>query len=307
MLDGWAHSMHSMQMGNATLTLPDGRSLGYAIWGDSDGVPLFCFHGCPGSRFNAQSFETPARDAGVRLIAPERPGYGLSSPQEHLKLSDWSADVEALADHLGLQTFHLAGASGGGPYALACAARIPQRLRSVTVVSSLSPLDAPSATLGMDPVFRRMWRSGPRVQRWIVRLIGLFSTRAPDSALIPTRDAHAAQIFREGEIRSAFLKDMREALRDGGRAMAAEVALLSRPWDFDLAEIDIPVRLWHGALDANCPKAMAEYLIAAIPRVDATIFPGEGHMCAFERLDEFFALYQADPGHPPPNSKFGIP
>jgi len=122
--------------------------------------------------------------------------------------------------------------------------------------------------------------------------MSLGSRWAPDSALIPTRDAHALPFFEEVEIREAFLDDMRESLKDGGAAMAAEVAMLSRPWGFELSDIELPVRLWHGELDANCPRGMAEYLALSIPKVEATIFPGEGHMCAFERLDEFFAAFR---------------
>jgi pimeloyl-ACP methyl ester carboxylesterase len=274
-----------------TIRLRDGRALGYSSWGDPDGAPVVCLHGCPGSRFNAWSFHTPAREAGIRVIAPERPGYGLSSPSATRLLTDWPSDLEHLADALGLEKFHLAGASGGGPHALVCGARIPHRLRSLTVVSSLAPLDVPNSTDGMDAALRRLWTSGPTIQRLMIRALALGSRWAPDSALIPTRDEHAMKFFGPGEIREAFLADMREALRDGGRAMAAEVAMLSKPWGFELKEIEVPVRLWHGALDANCPASMAEYLIATIPNVEATIFPGEGHMCAFERLAAFFSPF----------------
>ena len=276
---------------SATLALPDGRTLGYATWGEPAGVPVIFFHGCPGSRFNARSFHTPARDAGILAIAPERPGYGLSSPSVPRHLTRWPSDVEALADSLGLERFHLAGASGGGPHALVCAAKIPQRLESVTVVSSLSPFEAPGATEGMDPVLRRLWTSPGWIQHLVARATAFGSRWAPDSALIPTRDLHALRFFDQVEIRQAFLADMRESLSDGGHAMAAEVAMLSRPWGFELSEIEIPVRLWHGELDANCPRRMADHLALSIPKADATIFPGEGHMCAFERLDQFFAPF----------------
>ncbi len=277
----------------SAIVLPDGRTLGYATWGDPDGTPVVCLHGCPGSRFNAASFSSPARDAGLQIIAPERPGYGLSSPSHPRILTQWPDDLVCLANSLGLQRFHLAGASGGGPHALVCGAKIPERIRSLTVISSLAPLDSPNATLGMDPTLRRLWRSDARLQRFLIRTLATVSRWAPDSALIPTRDSHAMKFFGPGEIREAFIADMREALRDGGRAMAAEVAMLSRPWGFDLEEIQIPVRLWHGALDANCPRPMAEYLLEKLPNATGSIFEDEGHLCAFERLGEFFKPFAA--------------
>lgn len=273
--------------------LPDGRTLSFAYWGAPDGVPLLYFHGTPGSRFNALSFHTPAREAGVRVIAPERPGFGFSTRSAPRRLRDWADDVAAFADHLRLERFHLLGMSGGGPHALVCAALIPERLKSVTVSCSLAPLDVPDATKGMDPGLRRMWQASPRVQRWLVRALGIGSRFAPDAALIPTRDPHAVRFFEDPEIREGFLRDMREALRDGGTAMADEMAMLSKPWGFELGDIRLPVRIWHGEIDANCPISMGEHLIREIPNAEGTIFPGEGHLCAGERLDELFAPIKA--------------
>jgi len=124
----------------------------------------------------------------------------------------------------------------------------------------------------------------------VSRLTGFAARFLPDSALIPTRDEHAMRFFEQPEIRDAFMLEIREAVCDGGRAMADEVAMLSRDWGFPLSDISVPVRLWAGEDDRNCPVAMARYMISQIPDVDATIFPGEGHMCAFERLDRLFEL-----------------
>ncbi len=275
---------------SATFNLPDGRTLGYATWGDPTGATAIVCHGLPGSRFCGTYLHAPARAAGVRLITPERPGFGLSSRYAPRVLTDWPRDVEALADHLELPTFHLLGVSGGGPHALVCAASIPKRLRSITVVVSLGPLDAPDATTNMDPVLRRLWLSGPRFQRFVSRVTGFAARFLPDSALIPTRDEHARRFFEQPEIRDAFMLEIREAVRDGGRAMADEVAMLSHDWGFSLSDISIPVRLWAGEEDRNCPIGMTRALISQIPEVDATIFPGEGHMCAFERLDHLFVV-----------------
>jgi len=273
------------------LPLADGRTLGYGEFGDSAGVPLMLFHGCPGSRFHALTAHRAAEQAGVRLIAPERPGYGLSSPKEPRRLSQWPEDVLELADHLQLERFHVLGASGGGPHALACAARIRPRLLSATVVASAGPMQAEEATEGMPWALRSFWRSPPSVRRRIVRTLGALTSWLPDRWIIPVPDHQASDLLSAPELQAAFALDIREALRDGGRGLAAEVDMLASPWDIDLSEIRISVRLWHGALDRNCPIAMAEHLLAQIPKTDATIFPDEGHMCAFPRLGTLFAAY----------------
>ncbi len=281
----------SADMSNQTLRLSDGRTLGFGEFGDPEGVPLMLFHGCPGSRFHGLTAHRAAEQAGVRLIAPERPGYGLSAPKAPRRLSEWPRDVVELGDHLQLEHFHVLGASGGGPHALACAAQIRARLLSATVVASAGPMQANEATQGMAWALRSFWRSRPSVRRRIVRTLGAVASWLPDRWIVPVPDHQASDLLSAPELQAAFALDIREAMRDGGRALAAEADMLANPWDIDLSEIHMSVRLWHGARDENCPVAMAEHLIAQIPRTDATIFPDEGHMCAFPRLGTLFAAY----------------
>src|SRR5215475_3198278 len=116
---------------DGVLRLADGRALGYAEFGDSGGEPFFYFHGHPGSRLEARFAESAATAAGVRIIALDRPGYGLSDWQPGRAILDWPADVTEAADLLGIGGFSVVGGSGGGPYALACAYRLPDRVRRV--------------------------------------------------------------------------------------------------------------------------------------------------------------------------------
>src|SRR5512141_2581166 len=105
-----------------TLTLKDKRILSYAEYGAPTSLPLIGFHGMPGSRYVLKSAEEAARAAGVRLIAPERHGYGCSQPHPQRTLLSYTDDVLQLADALKLDRFAVMGVSGGGPYAIACAA-----------------------------------------------------------------------------------------------------------------------------------------------------------------------------------------
>jgi len=96
------------------LRLPDGRRVGYAEYGDPDGLPVFALHGTPGSRFMFALTNEGAQERGLRLIAPERPGYGLSEFRHADSLGDIAADVVALADALGIGRCAIIGVSGGG-------------------------------------------------------------------------------------------------------------------------------------------------------------------------------------------------
>jgi pimeloyl-ACP methyl ester carboxylesterase len=159
--------MHATDHQGRVLTLPDGRNLGYAEFGDPNGAPCLYFHFTPGSRLEPVALFSGTRRTwlqGIRLIGVDRPGFGLSDPQPGRTLLDWPDDITALADHLGIERFAVLGASGGGGYALACAYALPQRLTAALVVSGLGPLDRPDAKAGMA---------------WMNRLLYGLSGRAP--------------------------------------------------------------------------------------------------------------------------------
>ena len=137
-----------------SLELSDGRRLVYAEYGEFDGTPLLFFHGTPGSRRVARWADAAARRRGVRLIAPDRPGFGLSDPQPGRTLGDWPADVAELADALGLGRFAVAGVSGGGPYVAACAWRMPDRLTGAGIISGMGPLDDPTLAAALPRRYR---------------------------------------------------------------------------------------------------------------------------------------------------------
>src|SRR5215471_15799708 len=136
------------------IRLAGGRRLGFAEYGEPAGRPVFYCHGWPSCRLEPRAFESTISKLGLRLIAPDRPGYGLSEPRPKRTLSDWAADISNLADQLHIERFDLLGISGGGPYALACAARIPHRLLSVVLICSLAPLASPELTRGMVRLHR---------------------------------------------------------------------------------------------------------------------------------------------------------
>ena len=110
-----------------TLKLKDGRTLGYIDLGNKDGKPLFHFHGFPGSRLEATILADRAIVKNIRVICIDRPGMGLSDFKENRTLLDWPDDVVELADALEIDKFAVEGISGGGPYAAACAYKIPDR------------------------------------------------------------------------------------------------------------------------------------------------------------------------------------
>ena len=124
-----------------TLQLADGRTLGYAITGADDGAPALLCHGLPGSRMEGQLIEAAATKLKLKIITPDRPGYGLSTPHPHHSLLQWTDDVIELMDHLNIRSFHLIGISGGAPRALAIVAKWADRVEKVAIVCGLAPLN----------------------------------------------------------------------------------------------------------------------------------------------------------------------
>jgi pimeloyl-ACP methyl ester carboxylesterase len=276
------------RVGGRVLRLADGRRLGFAEYGASGGQPLLFFHGTPGARLVAGFAHQSALRLNLRLIAPERPGFGRSDFQAGRRILEWPDDVAALADALGLERFAVAGVSGGAPYALACAWRRPERIRVVGVVSGMTPLEgAPQRPplgrgrrLSLAALRRLPWLArgtiglaAPVVRRWPERTLDLVAALAP---------AADAAILARPEVRAVLIDDLREALRGGGRGAAHELALFGRPWGFCPAEIRTPVELWHGEADPAVPVAAARRLAGRMPTCTARFLAGAGHLWLFD-------------------------
>lgn len=283
------------------LRLHDGRLLGYGEFGDPGGRPLLFFHGFPGSRLQASLGAAAAARAGVRIIAPDRPGMGLSDFKPGRALLDWPDDVVELADALGIDRFVAAGVSGGGPYAAACAFKIPQRLVRVGIISGLGPFDQPAAAEGMGPAGRLLFgvaRRAPWLMHGPAWLLAQGVRHFPDRFMALTERALPASdraILSRPDVRRAFLEDAAEAFRAGPRGAAWDAVLYGRPWGFRLQDIAVPVYLWHGEADTEVPVSMGRYQANAIPNCQATFFLGEGHFLVVDRIEEILGALFAGP------------
>ena len=261
-----------------TIALPDGRQLAYAEFGDPDGEPVFYFHGFPGSRAQAAPASPIARELGVRVIAPDRPGMGASDPLPRRKLVDWPADVVALADALGISEFAVFGISGGGPYAAACAAKIPERVRAASIVSSVAPLEATSSR-GFRLPFQLSRYAPP-----LAKLLFWWQGRGAEDSLDAAVEARAADAsaadaeYWRAPFGRAVLLSTGPATENGVGPLVREAAIYARPWRFDLGGIAVPTFVWHGEADENVPVEMGRYLADRIPTRRTHVLPGEGHL-----------------------------
>ncbi len=275
---------------NNSIKLSDGRTLGFETLGDLDGSPLFFFHGTPGSRLGLAQDDLLAQIPSLRLILPDRPGYGISDPAPARTLLDWPDDVAQLADHLGLDEFAVAGASGGGPHAIACAHSLPDRVSKALLFSSPSPANFKGATKGMAIGNRLglfLGQYAPWLYRWLIRTNVAAFAKDPQTVI----DAMAKQmappdqaLMKTALVRDAVIRDFAEAFRQGGGGHEVDgaLAMSSQDWGFSLRQISVPVFLWHGEEDTLVTVNMAKYLEREIPDCTARIVPGAAHLLTDE-------------------------
>lgn len=263
---------------DATIRLPDGRALGYAEFGDPAGPPVLYFHGYPSSRLEPELLpDLPA----VRLISPDRPGYGLSDAKPGRRLLDWPQDVANLLDALGLGRVALVGMSGGGPYAAACAHAIPDRLSATALVCPLGPaglgweVGSPSSlllNLGRRPLALRVTA---HMARRLVR------TRDPVALARMLRNRlgmpYATPDLARNQFGDRLVNGWREALRTGIHGPLDDARTYAAPWGFDVAGINGRVSVWHGLADVTVPPASGRWYAQHIPGAKANFIAGEGH------------------------------
>jgi pimeloyl-ACP methyl ester carboxylesterase len=259
------------------ITLKDGRHIAYAEYGDAEGVPLIGFHGMPGSRLAMKVFHECALDMHLRIIAPDRPGYGLSSPNASGTLTSYPEDIAELCDHLSIDRFMVMGASGGGPYSIACASHFRNRVTVAGVVSGIGPLALPGSLTGMMRVNRIMFMLG----RFSPMVVGFLLPHLIRSSL-PTMDKQV----QKGQSPSPsidpttyaiIVADQREAIDAGGGGIKFDMKNLWRNWNLPFHDIHTKVLLWHGDSDDLAPTALARYVATQLPNAEAVFYPGEDH------------------------------
>ena len=271
-----------------TIRVRDGREVAYEEWGDPEGVPIFALHGTPGCRLNRPPEEEKVRAEGIRLVTYDRPGYGASDRHHGRRVVDCAADVEALADTLGIERFGVTGGSGGGPHALAVGARLADRVFGVHCVVGCAPYDAPGLDwfAGMDPEnikeFGWVLEGEERLTDELTTLHAQVEERVAED---PTKvlegfelpEADAA-VLADPRIQKLIRETVAEECRRGVGGWVDDDLAFTRPWGFDVSELRVPVEVRYGAADVLVPAAHGEWLAANVPGAVVRQETGNGHM-----------------------------
>ena len=233
----------------------------------------------PGSRGLAQAAAPLAAEQGIRLVAPDRPGFGGSTPAPAHGIADWPADHAALLDALGVERAGVLAQSGGTPFALAAAAALPERVGALASIGALAPLAEPEPRAAAGRQLRIATTLARRVP-WLLRagLRGAARSARKD----PERAARKAvgslppadtAVLEDPALWALHVQATAEIL---GRpdALAHEMALFARPWGIDLSAIAAPVALWSGACDVVHPTAHSRWLAARLGDAPVAVVPG---------------------------------
>ena len=270
------------------------RSLGYAEYGDASGRLVLWHHGTPaGAARSRRLLAVPRERLGLRLVCVDRPGVGDSTDHRYTCILDWADDAAAVVDHLGHDRFATVGLSGGGPFALASAAHLPDQVVAVGLLGSVCPVVGPNAAPGssivglavrfqgiLDPL-RSVLGAGIWLLVQPVIPLGHYVLRLYASRM-PAGDR---KVFADPEMEAMFLDDIANASRRRFGAVAHDVALFGRPWGFELGDIRTPVFWWHGDADNVVPVAHAEHSVELLHECELSIRETESHLGGFAAAD----------------------
>lgn len=255
-------------VGERDVTLGDGRRL-HVYDSGGDGFAVLWHHGTPQTGALLPPLLEAAARRGLRLLGYARPGYGGSTPAPGRTVADAAGDVEQLADAFGLERFAVMGASGGGPHALACAARLPGRVTGVACLAGPAPYsEAFDWYAGMaDPGGLRAGRQGR----------GARAEHAETAEFDVTSFTDADWAILEGPW-SSLGRDAVRAGQAGPDGQIDDDVAFASAWGFELDAVEAPVLLAQGGEDRVIPPSHAYALLRALPRPELWLRPRDGHI-----------------------------
>ena len=285
-----------MSSGVETRTIPvgSGRELCVEIAGEPDGKPILVHTGEPMSRHLYGGWIADAESKGIRLIGYDRPGYGGSTAHPGYTVASVAQDARVIAETLEHDRIGIWGISGGGPYALGCAALLPDVAVAVATVASLAPYGVEGfdyfAGMGESNVESfKLFFSDPQASRRHLR-------EAREQVLAATPEQFAEMIkdllspvdaeVLTGDLARWNTETNKVALSPGDQGWWDDGAAHLTNWGFDLRDIQVPVKIWHGRQDRMVPVQHGQWLAASIPGAEADISDRDGHLTMVGRIGE---------------------
>ena len=267
-----------------SLSLSNGSTVALSEYGDPHGAPVFFCHGWPSSRTMAELAHDAAREVGLRIVSPDRPGIRDSQFQPARRLLDWPPFLNEIADRLGIDRFRILAISGGAPYAYASGWMTPERVEKIAVVSGAPPLDELQDHDGLLPIHRRMLAlrtARPELLRSLFYLARPFvAMRMPirlRPLLLKFLQPCDANVLRESRAFEICFESARKAWRSSAKGVMTDAEIYATPWGFRLEEVRVPIALWHGTKDRTFAPFLAKDVATRLPNCEFHLIEGAGH------------------------------
>ena len=269
-----------------TVAVGGGRRLGFAEFGSPQGRAVFWLNGTPGARrqipIEARAY---AERENVRLIGLDRPGIGSSTPHTYDRVLSFADDLRIVADTLGVDRMGIVGLSGGGPYTLASAYAMPERVVGVAVLGGVAPVVGPDAMSGglmqlgslLAPLLARGGVPIGAATSAAIRVVRPFASPIIDlyGRLSPEADR---RLLARPEFKAMFLDDLLNGSRKQMAAPFADIVAFTRDWGFRVPDVKAPVRWWHGDTDHIIPFEHGLHMVDLLPDAEFHHLPGESHL-----------------------------
>jgi pimeloyl-ACP methyl ester carboxylesterase len=277
------------------IAVGDDRQIGFAEFGDPQGRAIFWLHGTPGARRQIpMEARVYAEKANIRLIGVDRPGIGSSTTYQYDTVSAFADDLRTIADTLGIDKMIVVGLSGGGPYTLACAAAMPERVVAAGVIGGVAPTVGPEAITGglmgnvgtvVAPLLQMAGTPIGLLASGIIRLIKPVASPVADlyGRVSPEGDR---RLLARPEIKAMFLDDLLNGSRKQMAAPFSDVVVFARDWGFRLDDVKQPVRWWHGDHDHIVPFAHGQHMVSKLSDAELFHLPGESHLAGLGVAEE---------------------
>jgi pimeloyl-ACP methyl ester carboxylesterase len=285
-----------------TVAVRGGRRLGFAEFGRSNGEAVIWMHGTPGARrqIPIEAREYADRE-GLRIIGVDRPGIGSSTPYVYDNVLDWTHDLALMADVLGVDDMRMIGLSGGGPYALAAGAALPDRVKGIAVIGGVAPAVGPDAipggavglaahlaplvSVGRVPIGAALTLGIRVVKPLAGRALDLYAVVQPEGD---------KRLLGRPEFKAMFVDDLLNGSRKQITAPLSDLLLFSRDWGFRVGDVKVPVAWYHGDADHIIPFGHGAHMVDLLPDATLRTMEGESHLgglgLAEDILDTLTAL-----------------
>jgi pimeloyl-ACP methyl ester carboxylesterase len=284
-------TIHTSIRDSLYITLSDGRRLGFAEYGHLRGKPILYFHGGVSCRLDIAFAADQLAEKGLKVIAPDRPGLGLSDPSPGRNLLDWAADVEELMIELELQDIPLLGWSLGTPYVYACAHALPDMFSKIACIGACHNFDSPEYVQELGLFLDRFLITCPPNYRWVARSILTLSAKAPSAMLKKLAESEVSKSPADHEVvKLMSVRDVTDfvygSMQQGPDGIIDDYWAVREPWGFSLSEIGVDMMIYHGEEDCIAPMSGASRVATLIPGARLITVPKSGHFLLHTKFDQ---------------------